>query len=220
MGLRALAKFMAFSLAISLPLVAKADFFTDALHRQNRLETPIKKSNLSDFTKANPMLGCFIVGMMQGYNDGLARSIESFDQRAAKLSDAQFERLTLARTYYQNMEKTLADGIDAKGCDPHAPQRLKELNTRGLSEAKHLKLAISITRTIGAEDTVIRCLYVGRVAGLNQRLESVIRSGHASAAERAAFQMAFRAADRLIAAHHETCGLKQIPQRLQQQIDI
>lgn len=213
-------KLMGAGILALITSAAHADFFSEALHRQNRLEAPIKKANLGEYTRANPMLGCFIVGMMQGYNDGLARSIESFDQRAAKLTPAQFERLNLARTYYQNMEATLADGIDAKGCDPQSPQRLKELNPRGVSEAKHLKLAIAITRTISAEDTVIRCLYVGRVAGLNQRLETAIRAGRADASERAAFHAAFRAADRLIAAHHETCGLKQIPQRLRQQIDI
>ncbi len=186
---------------------AHADFFTDALKKHQEIGVYVNDKDVQSFSQANPMFGCYHIGRLQGVSDRLGKDISKMDQRAAGLSQERFERLNLARNFYQGLEQTVAGAIDGKGCDAQAKNRLKELSG-GANSADHMRLAVAATRTMGAEDIIVRCLYLGRIAtlleGFRIDIDRRARAGFSTSRENAIY----RAAYSKVTSHSKACGLE------------
>lgn len=158
-----------------LSAVARADLLTKAAAKHQEIDNYLRKPYVSKKSREFPQFGCYQLGRLQGVSDRLGHDISQLELQASNLSDGQFKRLQLASEYYRGLEAQLADAIAGKGCDPDAAKQLPLLNVKGGPPLRLLKKAVDSTRTISAQDQVIRCFYLGRLSTLNERMGDDIR---------------------------------------------
>lgn len=185
---------------------AHADFFSEAVKKHDEIMGYLTNPHIKDRSQQNPMFGCYHIGRLQGVSDRLGKTISMMDQRAAKLTDKQFERLNLARNFYQGLEQTVAGAIDGKGCDAQSKKRLLELNA-GKNSFEHINLAISATQTLSAQDVVIRCLYIGRLAVLLEYFRADITKMNRAGRQTNAENNSYRSGYNKVMAANQACGL-------------